>query len=431
MTQHGKRKLLSPFPSSHLPPWSAFCLLPLRPHCSTVQLQLLLLLLLLLLIAAPAVTRLAPRFLPYQQADWPSSTHRPIMPQNQQPTSSSTPESSATLQVPSSMTQEQNEQIFEIRRQQAEDERAAAGRKFDLELELMRRESDARIAASAAAVTAAATAAIQAPKRAGMEEDDIIGEIPPEVTNISLCFARLLQKEIVNLSQPVQGHLPLSAPPHARAPLQGLPGPGENRHRGRNVEIKEDLRNVQRLWKEFHEVWGEAFINYTAIIVSLFGKEAPTVHTALTQFYGNILQLSKVYEWQEAVLPMAIEVHTHIIAQQPSDPQKLAIPTEFQGRFCTPMTMIGMATLLGANKRKGSRSPPSRRVNSSSGSSNNPSVVCDLFNKGSCKFRLADASKPPLTKSPSSLVPSAWADLLHWLIASFLKWVLCHYLDRL
>lgn len=48
---------------SHPPPWSAFCLLPLRPHCSTVQLQLLLILLLLLLTASRAVTRFAPRFL--------------------------------------------------------------------------------------------------------------------------------------------------------------------------------------------------------------------------------------------------------------------------------------------------------------------------------------------------------------------------------
>ncbi len=28
------------------------------------------------------------------------------------------------------------------------------------------------------------------------------------------------------------------------------------------------------------------------------------------------------------------------------------------------------------------------------------------------KFRLADASKPPLTNSPSPLKPKAWADLL-------------------
>lgn len=43
---------------------------------------------------------------------------------------------------------------------------------------------------------------------------------------------------------------------------------------------------------------------------------------------------------------MAIEVHVHIIAQQPSNPQKWAIPAEFQGRFCTPITIFDMGTLL-------------------------------------------------------------------------------------
>ena len=61
-TKTSSPRITSPFPSSFSS--SSFCLLPLSPHCSMVQVQLLLLLLLLLLIAAPAVTRLAPRFLP-------------------------------------------------------------------------------------------------------------------------------------------------------------------------------------------------------------------------------------------------------------------------------------------------------------------------------------------------------------------------------
>ena len=83
---------------------------------------------------------------------------------------------------------------------------------------------------------------------------------------------------------------------------------------------------------------------------------------------------------------MAIEVHTHILAQILFDPLKWNIPAEFQGRSCTPITMIGMGALLGANKRKRSRSPASRRVKNSSGRSNNLSVVCKLFNKGSCTW---------------------------------------------
>lgn len=97
----------------------------------------------------------------------------------------------------SSMTQEQSEQIFEILRRKAWEERAASAKKFKLELELMKREFDARIAVGAAATTAAVTVATQALKKMGMEEDDIIGEAAPEVTNISFFFVGLPQEQIV------------------------------------------------------------------------------------------------------------------------------------------------------------------------------------------------------------------------------------------
>ncbi len=137
----------------------------------------------------------------------------------------------------------------------------------------------------------------------------------------------------------------------------------------------------------FYEVWSEAFINYSSILVSLFGATVPRLQAALTQFYDLVLQLSKVYDWKEALLPMAIEVHSHIVTKQLTDPKQWIIPTEFQGRFCTPMTVIGMNSLLGSIKQKRSKSPPARRRGKQTGSTtNNPSVVCDLLNKGSCTW---------------------------------------------
>ncbi len=71
--------------------------------------------------------------------------------------------------------------------------------------------------------------------------------------------------------------------------------------------------------KSFYEVWPDAFYNYTTIPVSLFCREVLDLHSALPEFYTNIFELSTVYEWQEAVLPMASEAHTFIVAQQPTD----------------------------------------------------------------------------------------------------------------
>lgn len=53
------------------------------------------------------------------------------------------------------------------------------------------------------------------------------------------------------------------------------------------------LKKTSGTYKDFGLI--EAFINYSNILVSLFGKEAPSLHTTLTQFY-NIFQLSKVYK---------------------------------------------------------------------------------------------------------------------------------------
>ena len=126
------------------------------------------------------------------------------------------------------MTQEQNEQIFVIMRQKAEDEKLATARRFELELEVMRRESEARIAANAAAATAA-TVVAQALKRAGMEENDTIDGVLPEVRNISLCFAGLV-RIFYNRFKAINLYRLRHGGSATGAPLRGLPGPGKNRH---------------------------------------------------------------------------------------------------------------------------------------------------------------------------------------------------------
>ncbi len=124
------------------------------------------------------------------------------------------------------------------------------------------------------------------------------------------------------------------------------------------LKLRKTSRTYKDFSKSFYEVWADAFHNYTTILVSLFGREVPDLHSALAEFYNNIYELSKVYEWQEAVLPMAIEAHTFIITKQPTDPSKWVIPEKFQGRFCTVRTMIGMGSIMRAGvKKKRSRSP--------------------------------------------------------------------------
>lgn len=88
------------------------------------------------------------------------------------------------------------------------------------------------------------------------------------------------------------------------------------------LRLRKTSGTYKNFGKSFYDVWADAFHNYTTILVSLFGKEAPDLHTALAEFCSIVYELSTVYEWQDAVLPMAIEAHTYIVSQQPIDPSK-------------------------------------------------------------------------------------------------------------
>ncbi len=149
-------------------------------------------------------------------------------------------------------------------------------------------------------------------------------------------------------------------------------------------KLRKTSRTYKDFGKSFYKVCADFFYNYTTILVFPFGREVPHLHSALAEFYTNIYELSKVYKWQETVLLMAIEGHTFIFAQQPTDLSKWVIPEKFQGRFCTARTRIVRGLIMGVGaKKKRSRSPAGARRGKSLGL-NNPSISCELINKSGC-----------------------------------------------
>lgn len=82
---------------------------------------------------------------------------------------------------------------------------------------------------------------------------------------------------------------------------------------------------------------------------------------------------------------MAIEAHTFIVTQQPTDPLKWVISESFWGRFFTPRRIKGMRSILGrgvvGNKKKRSKSPVTAGYwIKNTSASNNLSVIWKLFN---------------------------------------------------
>ena len=205
------------------------------------------------------------------------------------------------------MTQEQNELLFELTCRKLEAELAAAEVEARLKWELMVKEFEARVAAEVAA--ASTTAGTQA-RMSTAEEDDITGEVPPEVTIITLRFAGVLQEEIVRVFQNKFKPINLFRLRH----MYGLRFDALQDHDRIDIEdgilrFRKTSGTYKDFGKSFYDVWADAFHNYTTILVSLFSKEAPDLHTILAKFYNNVYELSTVYEWHDAVLPMAIEAH--------------------------------------------------------------------------------------------------------------------------
>lgn len=91
------------------------------------------------------------------------------------------------------------------------------------------------------------------------------------------------------------------------------------------------MQKVTGSYKDYgrdNVLWSEAFLNYTMILMELFGTTTPFLHLAFHCFHRKIIDLSTVYKWQGGVLPLALDLHTHIVQSHPTDPLRWEIPTK-------------------------------------------------------------------------------------------------------
>jgi hypothetical protein len=59
-------------------------------------------------------------------------------------------------------------------------------------------------------------------------------------------------------------------------------------------------------------IWTERPVNFSAILVEFFATEFPGLHIALSRFMLDIIELEKIYDWQTAVLPLALQFHEEL-----------------------------------------------------------------------------------------------------------------------
>ena len=82
------------------------------------------------------------------------------------------------------------------------------------------------------------------------------------------------------------------------------------------------LRDFGSTW----DIWSETFINYTMVMVDIFGLTFPSLCRVLLLFHSKVRKLSKIYERQNAVLPLVIDFHTEITPTNHTDVDTLDTP---------------------------------------------------------------------------------------------------------
>lgn len=224
---------------------------------------------------------------------------------------------------------------------------------------------------------------------AAMENDGFSVDIPSEVQALATQFAGLPMGEISKIFADKFHPMNLYK-------LRHFGGCEEDTYQ---VQIWIDIDGAPKLrkimigsYKDYENnniIWSEAFLNYMMILISFFGNNNNNIHPALyfalVKFHRKIIDLSRKYQWQEAVLPLALDFHTHIVSGGlPADPAQWEIPTKWQARFCNPLTDRAI------HKRKRTDSPSSASASASAPASkktkdaNNSSVICRSFNRGKC-----------------------------------------------
>jgi hypothetical protein len=118
-------------------------------------------------------------------------------------------------------------------------------------------------------------------------------------------------------------------------------------------------------------IWLDGFMVYSDI-VHLFGPKFSLLLPALLRFLRQIIDLSKIYMWQDAILPLALRYHQHVMRSGQTNHELWSpILDNVVYQFCRPNKVLSATTTT-----SGTRKDP-----------NDNTVVCLNFRKnGECRF---------------------------------------------
>lgn len=264
-------------------------------------------------------------------------------------------------------TQEQIDARFALEQRKVEADLAAIEARTLRENE----ESRAKIAAiQSAAVTAAAP-------RNRVDEEEPVGEISPAALLVASRYPGLPKAEIARI-------FANKFRPENLYKLRHLKG-REDKDRDENITIENGLMKLKRVTGTLRDfgstwdIWSESFINYCMIMVDFFGTAFPTLHRVLLLYYTKVRKLSKIYEWQTAILPLAIDYHTEITTGNHTDVDAWTLPQDWIDQYCSPNHILAASF---TSKKRGATT-----ALEGSAKKKIAGEVCRNFNTKGCTFK--------------------------------------------
>jgi hypothetical protein len=121
-------------------------------------------------------------------------------------------------------------------------------------------------------------------------------------------------------------------------------------------------------------IWTKNFITYVRVVSIFHGVQHPKIVDKLLEFHNTIMELSHTYDWQKAVLPLALLLHRTGLHKGFADLDAWEPPTNLIDRYCR------------AHPKPSPSGPSNAFIKRTSDeySTNKPGIVCANFNYRSC-----------------------------------------------
>src|SRR5947209_12108218 len=276
------------------------------------------------------------------------------------------------------------QQQYQVSQQLLEEEFQRERERKEERHQLEGQERRATLQREAAADERAAAAAAQPPSRTAVANDEdgeatLTGEERSFINNILAAHIAVPEKYIIQIFQ--SSFNPLNLPKLHRNGTDLADKPDEIQL---SLTGQMSIKKARGSVKDFGRsptIWLDGFMVYSDIIHQLFGLKFPALSSALLRFCRQIMDLSKIYVWNDAVLLLALRYHQHVMRSgQTNHEQWSPIPDNVVYQYCRPDKVLTSNTtpqVPGFRKEfpRTSKDP------------NDNTVLCLNFRKyGECRF---------------------------------------------